>query len=1028
LVPDDPGGARPAAGPGDLAFTGSDDRIILVANGYLAGCMEFRVLGSLEVWASGRRLPLGGPKPRAVLAMLVLRANVVVSIEQFVEALWGETAPMTARNVVQGYVVGLRRALQPGCRPGTAHELLATRSPGYVLQVDPEQADVHRFEALVARARQAIAEGADERGAGLLRQALALWRGPALADVGSEQLRRTEGARLEEARLHALEDRIGADLRLGRHGELVGELTALAATHPLREGLVGQLMLALYRSERQAEALEVYRRTWRAMVDELGVEPGMTLKQLHRELLATDPSAPLRVPVWPHAARQPGRRVPGQLPPVVSDFTGRESMLRQARRLVEEADGRTAPTVTLVIGKAGVGKTTFAIRLADRLRPRFPDGQLFVNLRGVEARSVDPAAALAGFLGALGMDRSAIPRGLDDRAGLYRSVLAERRVLVVLDNAADEAQLRPLLPSGAGCAALATSRARLTGLEGAHTLTLDMFQPAEALELLAKVTTQERVAAEPEAAREIVRLCGYLPLAVRIAAARLAGRPRWRLQALAERLGDERRRLHELRAGDLEVRASIASSYRGQDRDVRRAFRLLGLLDAPTVPGWMAAVLMDRGPDDEELVDALVDVGLLEVGVEDGAGQIRYRFHDLVRLFARELIAVEEPAEARRAALERAARAYLAHATGADHAWFAAERASLVATTVQAHGAGLCQLTWELTLASSAFLEEHSHWDEWGRTHELALDAARRAGDRQAQAVVLRRLGDLHLDRSDWKEAQACFTACLPIFRELGDSHGEALARCGLGDTYREQGRLEEARACFGASLPVLCEVGDRRGQAEALRSLGIISRQQGRLDDALARLEECLRVSQGLGDSRWEAIARRSLGIVYRDLGRLDEARACFERSLAALGEVGDRLWQAYTLNSLGQVLRELGVLAAAHAVLAESMAIFQELHDRCGEGWALQALGDVLRDQRRRGHARDALDRSLTIFRQLGQEPGEADALRSLGELLGDEGRLDEARTLLEQALSIARRLDMQACQARAQASLEAIATPSP
>jgi DNA-binding SARP family transcriptional activator len=990
--------------------------------------MEFRVLGSLEVWAGGRRLLLGGPKPRAVLATLVLRANEVVSIEQFVEALWGETPPMTARNIVQGYVVRLRRALQPGCQPGTAHELLATRPPGYVLQLDPEQADVHCFEALVARARQAIAEGADERGAGLLRQALALWRGPALADVGSEQLRRIEGARLEEARLHALEDRIGADLRLGRHGELVGELAALAATHPLREGLVGQLMLALYRSGRQAEALEVYRRTWRAMVDELGVEPGMTLKQLQRELLATyDQSAPLRVPVWPHAARQPGRRVPGQLPPVVGDFTGREGMLGQARRLVEGADGRTAPTVTVVIGKAGVGKTTFAIRLADRLRSRFPDGQLFVNLRGVEARSVDPAAALGRFLGTLGVDRSAIPRGLDDRAGLYRSLLADRRVLVLLDNAADEAQLRPLLPSGAGCAALVTSRVRLTGLEGAHTLTLDVFQPAEALELLAKVTTQERVAAEPEAAREIAWLCGYLPLAVRIAAARLAGRPRWHLQALAERLGDERRRLHELRAGDLEVRASIASSYQGQNRDVRRAFRLLGLLDAPTVPGWMAPVLVDRVPDDEELVEELVDVGLLEAGVEDEAGQMRYRFHDLVRLFARELVAVEEPAEERRAALERAARAYLAHATGADHAWFGAERASLVATTVQAHGAGLWQLTWKLALASSAFFEEHSHWDDWGRTHELALHAARRAGDRQAQAVVLRRLGDLHLDQSDWKQAQACFTACLPIFGELGDCHGEALARCGLGDTHREQGRLEEARACFGASLPVLCEVGDRRGQAEALRSLGIISRQQGRLDDALARLEECLRVSQGLGDSRWEAIARRSLGMVYRDLGRLDQARASFERSLAALGEVGDRLWQAYTLNSLGQVLRELGVLAAAHAVLAESVAIFQELHDRCGEGWALQALGDVLRDQLRRGHARDVLDRSLTIFRQLGQEPGEAHALRSLGELLGDEGRLDEARTLLEQAVTIARRLDMQACQAQAQASLEAIATPS-
>jgi DNA-binding SARP family transcriptional activator/tetratricopeptide (TPR) repeat protein len=988
-----------------------------------AGRMEFRVLGPLEVWAGGRRLPLGGPKPRAVLATLVLHPGKVVSVERFVEDLWDGTPPATARNIVQGHVVGLRRALQPGCGPDAASHLLATRPPGYVLQVDPEQADVYRFEALVARARQAIADGADERSAGLLRQALALWRGPALADVGSEQLRRVEGARLEEARLHALEARIEADLRLGRHGELISELAALVAAYPLREGLVGQLMLALHRSGRQAEALEVYRETWRAMVEELGVEPGSALSQLQRELLATDPVAQ-PVPSAPRGAGGPARPAPGQVPPVVSDFTGREVTLRHARNLVEGAAGRTAPTVTVVAGKAGVGKTTFAVRLADQLRSRFPDGQLFVNLRGVEDRPVDPAVALAGFLRALGVDRASIPRPLDERVSLYRSVLANRRVLVVLDNAAGEAQVRPLLPSGAGCAALVTSRPRLAGLEGAQTLTLDVFQPGEALELLTTVAGPERVAAEPDAAREIVRLCGYLPLAVRIAAARLASRPQRRLQALAERLGDERRRLHELRAGDLEVRASMAPSYQGQDPEVRRAFRLLGLLDAPSLPAWMAAVLLDRVLDDEGPAEQLLDAGLLEAAVEDEAGQARYRFHDLVRLFARELLEVEERPEERRAALERAARAYLARAELAGRGWYPVERVNLVAITVQAHRAGLWELTWKLALAGSAFFEEHSHWDDWRHTHELALQAARRAGDRHAEAVVLRRLGDLHLDQSDWIQAQASFGACLPIFGELGDRHGEALALCGLGDTHREQGRLDEARACFGACLPVLREVGDRRGQAEALRSLAIISRQQGRLDDALSRLEECLRVSKGLGDPRWEAIARRSLGMVYRDLGRKDEARACFERSLAALRELDDRLWQAYTLNSLGQVLRELGTLEPAHAALAESVTIFQELHDPCGEGWALQALGDVLRDQRRRGQAHAALDRSLTIFRQLGQEPGEAYALQSLGELLRDEGRLDEARSPLEQALAMARRLDMHACQARARASLDAIA----
>jgi DNA-binding SARP family transcriptional activator/tetratricopeptide (TPR) repeat protein len=984
--------------------------------------MEFRVLGPVEVWAGDHRLPLGGPKPRALVAALVLQANRVVSTEQLVEALWGGTAPMTARNTVQSHVVHLRRALEAGREPGATERLLVTRPSGYVLHIDPAQADVHRFEALVARARQAFADGDDECGAGLLRQALELWRGPALADVGSDQLRRTEGARLDEARLHAIEDRIEADLRLGRHGGLVGELMALTAEHPLREGLVGQLMVALFRSGRQAEALDVYRATRRAMVEELGVEPGTALNQLQREILAARPSSPLGTPVWRQA---PPWHAPSQLPPVVSDFTGREAALMEARRLVEGADGQAAPTITVIAGKAGIGKTTLAVRLADQMRSAFPDGQLFVNLGGTEGRAVDPADALAGFLGALGVDRGVQPRALDERVGLYRSVLADRRVLVVLDNAAGESQVRPLLPSGAGCAALITSRSRLVGLEGAHTLTLDVFQPAEAMELLAKVTGPELVAAEPEAAREVVRLCGCLPLAVRIAAARMATRPRRQLRGLAERLRDERRRLHELRAGDLEVRASIAPSYQGQDPDVRRAFRLLGLLEATTFPAWTAPVLLDRAADDDgELVERLVDAGLLEVATGDGADQARYRFHDLVRLFARELLEAEESAEERLAALERVGRAYLDHAERADHAWFAAERASLVATTAQVHATGLPELTWKLALACSAFFEEHSHWDDWRRTHELALQAAVDAGDRPAQAVVLRRLGDLHLDQSDWAEAEARFVACLRIFDELGDRHGEALALCGLADTHREQGRLEEARACLDAGLPVLREFGDRRGQAEALRSLGIISRQQGQLDDALERLRECLRVSAGLGDRRWEAIARRSLGMVYRDLGRLDEARACFERSLAALRELDDRLWQAYTLTSLGHVLRDLRQLEAAHAALVESVATFQELHDRCGEGFAMQALGDVLRDRRLHNHARAALHRSLDIFRQLGQEPGEAYALESLGQLLHDEGKLAEARTSLEQALSIARRLDMHACQTRARARLDAIA----
>jgi tetratricopeptide (TPR) repeat protein len=786
-------------------------------------------------------------------------------------------------------------------------------------------------------------------------------------------------------------------------------------------------MLALYRAGRQGEALAAYTQARRRLVEELGLEPGGELRTLQRQILAADPE--LDAPASPAARTPTGMAAipaPCQLPPGLADFTGRLEALRDARRWMEASDP-VAPTVTVVTGKAGVGKTAVAVRLAHQLRPRFPDGQLFVNLRGAGTGALDPAEALTGLLGGLGVDRGDLPQNVDDRVNLYRSLLADRRVLVLLDNAAGERQLRPLLPSGVGCAALVTSRARLAGLEGAHTLVMDVFRTDEALELLARIAGPQRVAAEQEAARAVVEYCGRLPLAVRIAAARLVTRPERRLWTLARALSDERRRLDELRAGDLEVRASIALSYQSQDEDVRRALRLLGLVGADTFPAWLPAALLGLDPEDDTLAERLLDAGLLEAAGLDAAGQERYQFHDLVRVYARERLADQESGESRRAAVERAASAYLARAQGASRDWFAAERASLVATVQQAHAHGLWELTWRLALAASDFFEAYSHWDDWSATHELALDAASRGEDPHAWAVVRRRLGDLRLDQSNWSQALAHYSACLPVFRRLGDRHGEAHVLCGLGDTHREQGRLPEALHCFTACLPIFREVGDLRGEAETLRSLGIVSRQQGKLDDALAHLEECVRISAGLDDPRWQAIAQRSLGMVHRDQERLNEARACFERSLAALRAFGDRLWQAYTLNSLGQVLCEQGAFEQAEAVLAESVSIFEQLHDRCGEAYALQVLGDALAGQRRLAESRAALDRSLATFRQLQHRPGEAWALQSLGDTLNAQGHPDQARELLEQALRMARELSLHPCEARAQASLDAIAAPA-
>jgi DNA-binding SARP family transcriptional activator len=621
--------------------------------------MEFRILGPLEVWEHGRVVALGGPKQRALLATLLLHANHVVSADRLIDELWGDQPPATADNLLQGYVSQLRRRLPIRQDGRTPRQLLATRSPGYVLRVERSLLDLHRFEQLVEVARLAMAEGAPQRAADALRKALALWRGPALGDVAVEGICRSEVAQLEERRITALEERIEADLRLGRHVDLTGELQALVAENPLRERLRAQLMFALYRSGRQAEALAVYRDARRVLTEELGLEPGPALQRLEHGILAADPALQLPSPaIVADGAEAAADGPPCHLPPDVADFTGREDVVGGLRRLLGQEPGQrgTAVLVAAISGKAGVGKSAVAIRVAQQLRPWYPDGQLYVNLRGTEAHAPAPADILASFLRALGVDEAAVPDGLEERVRRYRARLADRRVLVVLDNAAGEAQVRPLLPPSAGCAALVTSRSRLAGLEAAHHAALEVLQSGEAVELLAKVAGAGRVAAEPTAARTIARLCGDLPLAVRIAGAKLAARPHWRLARLAERLGDERRRLDELRAGDLEVRASFAASHQGQDTAMQRAFRLLGLLETPSFAAPTAAAMLDVTVSDaEELLERLVEAHLLEVGGQDPGGRTSYRFHDLLRIFARERLRVETPVADRQAALRRLA-------------------------------------------------------------------------------------------------------------------------------------------------------------------------------------------------------------------------------------------------------------------------------------------------------------------------------------------------------------------------------------
>src|SRR5882757_8979499 len=547
--------------------------------------MRFAVLGPLEVSADGRGIALGGPQQRALLAVLLLNAGTVVSADRLVECLWGQRTPAAARSLLQGCVSALRRALQSGAAPG--RQPLVTRSPGYCLELQPGELDLDQFEELVTTANQLAADGsrtAWEQAAGLLGQALALWRGPVLDGVALDACQ-ADMARLEERRLTVLQQRVDAELRAGHRGDLVGELESLVQTHPLRERFWAQLMIALRGADRQGDALAAYQRVRGILVDQLGVEPGAALQRLHSQILAgVDPDEVQRPDsgaTAESAEKSPPRPVPAQLPPAVAAFTGRDEHLKDLDVLLS-GDGSVA-ALAVISGAAGVGKTALVVHWAHRVRGHFGDGQLYVNLRGhASTPPMRPIEALARFLQALGIPAENVPVDLDQAAGLCRSLLSDKRMLVVLDNAHSAGQVRPLLPGSAGCVVLVTSRSRLAGMvarDGARPLTLDVLDHHEALTLLARVLGDERVQLEADQSEQLVERCGRLPLALRIAAANLLCQPDRRIADQVAAMVDAER-LNALQIDDDEesaVRAAFALSYDALAEPSRLLFRRLGL-------------------------------------------------------------------------------------------------------------------------------------------------------------------------------------------------------------------------------------------------------------------------------------------------------------------------------------------------------------------------------------------------------------------------------------------------------------------
>jgi DNA-binding SARP family transcriptional activator/tetratricopeptide (TPR) repeat protein len=1018
--------------------------------------MEFRVLGPLEVWNDGRMLPIRAPKQRALLAALLMRANQLRSIDELVDLIWGDAPPSTARNTVAVYVRQLRKALvERQVDPGPS-ERLVTAPSAYLIRVEPGELDLHRFKQLAAKGREAALRRAFAEASDALRAALGVWRGAALADVASDRLREAEVAHLEERRIATLEERVECDLALGRHLDLVGELGAQVAAHPTRERLRGQLMLALYRSGRQVEALAVYRDGRRALVEELGLEPSRALQRLERAILAGDESLDWR-PSTVDAPR--GAGAPCQLPPDLPDFTGRGQAIARAWELLQGGDRPPGTMAVVAIdGAAGVGKTALAVHLAHGLRARFPDGQLFVNLRGMDPQPLDPSAVLAEFLRALGVDGTAVPDGLEARVRDYLARLADRRVLVVLDNAAGEAQVRPLLPGWPGSAAIVTGRTRLAGLEGAHPFELEVFELAEAVELIGRIAGNARVAAEPGAARSIARRCGYVPLAVRIAGARLLARPHWRLADLAERLGDEDRRLGELQVGDLEIRASIALSYNGLDPAARRAFRLLGLVEAPDFAAWTATALLDGEPRGaEDVVERLVEAHLLEVAGRDPAGQLRYRWHELLRLFARERLAREDPSALRDAALGRLLGAALTLAEHADAllvpgtvrvvrrgpadrwrppgpppavwaqevvrgnalAWFEAERETLCRLVAVAADVRRFDQAVELACALTTFLETGAYFADWQRTHQLAVAAAYRSHRPASRVAALRALGDCYRDQGHFDKAVACLELAKRIADTIGDRLRQGQVALSLGAAYWDQGRLDPAHGLLSRALDVFTAEGDRVGIFFGRRGLGNVLRMQGRLAAAAAVIEPAL-ADPGAPGARWQGYLHRDLGVIRRDEGDLAAAERHLRRAVALLREAADRRGEAHALRSLGVVYQQQGRLAEAVGCLTTCLDRFVTAGDRLGQAYALRNLADAQRAQGRLTEALQHLQRCLPLLAEFGDRRGQAYALQSLGELHAAQDRIDEATTCLGQAATAYRQLGLELAWAQTLARL--------
>ncbi|MFH8774525.1 AfsR/SARP family transcriptional regulator [Streptomyces sp. NPDC017958] len=913
--------------------------------------VRFAVLGPVRVWRGERELELGGPQEQALLAFLLLRAGRPVPVAEIVDALWGPHPPRTAVNVVRRHVGSLRRLLEPGLPARASGRRVVRGAGGYRLVTDGDALDLVRFRELRDEARRAAAEGSPLRAVEVLAEALSLWNGPVAAGISPDVRERIAVGGPERERLAAVREAADAALRAGVPERVLPELRQAAAAHPLDEPLLARLVLALAATGRRAEALDTHRTACCRLADELGIDPGPELREALHEATGQGADTPPRESPGPHPA------VPAQLPHDLPTFTGRHTELAEVLgSLAGDAEHAETVLISALGGMAGVGKTTLAVHWAHRVADRYPDGQLYIDLRGFAPAGAitDPGEALRGFLDALGVPPERIPQGLDAQAALYRSVLSGRRVLVLLDNARDAEQVRPLLPGAPGCLTIVTSRDELTGLvavHGARSLTLRPFDTGQARAFLTGRLGAERIAAEPAAVDAIITRCAGLPLALACVAARAALRPHFPLAAVAAELREAHGSLDAFTRPDTsaDVATVFSWSVGAVSAEAARLFRLLALHPGPDVSPAAAAAL--AGLPLRQVRPLLAELSGVHLVNEPAPG--RYAFHDLLRAHAAELLQAHHGEAERQEATDRLFAHYLysAHAAGvlldpsgdlpplpqhthadpfADDsqalAWLGAEYGALPAV-IQAAASGRDRLACLLTWSLEPYFERRGHWHDGLAAQRTALDAALRLAEAALEARALRGLGRAAGRLGLYEEARAHLDRALELFTGLGDRVGRAGTHRSLGWMSEQQGDLAGALRHNRLALDLFRTAGHRPAQASVLNSVGWYHVLLGEHRQALAHCFEALTLLQDLGDRYGQAATWDSIAYAYHHLGRHPHALLGYRNALTLYRALGVPYPEADTLTRIGETHLATGDRDSARAAWEEALTLLTAL-----------------------------------------------------------------------------------------------------